>query len=124
MPFLTLFFALFSHCFKAFKPRIRIFTYAINHHHQIAPFHWKRSTHWVVHRQTKGAFFEPFHVQYQSAIFGMQQLDGSTAATDKNKNIAHSDIITHLVLNNTTQRVHPFSHIGFAGTQKIAHRVI
>lgn len=52
------------------------------------------------------------------------QFDSGAVSTDKYKYIAHAHILTLLILNNPTKRVHPFSHVGFTRTQKVTHCII
>jgi hypothetical protein len=47
----------------------------------------------------------------------MQKLHGGTVSIDEDEDedISHADIVSHLVLYNTTERVHPFSHVCLPG---------
>lgn len=54
----------------------------------------------------------------------MQKLHGCTVSIDEDEDITHAHIVSHQVLNHTTERVHPFSHVRLSRAQEIAHGVI
>ena len=54
----------------------------------------------------------------------MQKLHGRTVPIDEDEDITHADILSHQVLNHTTERVHPFSHVRLSRTQEVAHVII
>ena len=54
----------------------------------------------------------------------MQKLYGCTVSIDEDEDITHAHIISHQVLNHTTERVHPFSHVCLPRTQEVAHIII
>jgi hypothetical protein len=54
----------------------------------------------------------------------MQDFHSGAGSVYENETVTHTNIVSHLVLYNSAQRVHPFAHVGFPRTEKIAHGII
>ena len=106
------------------EPLSRVFLYAFNHHHQIAPFHGIAVRFRIILRQFEAAGLQAFYIHYHTSVFGMKQFHEPAAGTDKDEDIAVLHFTFHLLMHHPAQRTDAFAHVRPARTQEVAHRVV
>ena len=115
--------------FPAFRPQPaeslqRILLNALDHHHQVAPFHGIAARCGIVLRQFEAAGLQAFDIHHHAPVFGMKQFHEFAAGADEDEDITVLHLALHLFMYHSAQRTDTLAHVRLARTQEVAHRVV
>lgn len=86
---------------KSSEPLGRILADALDHDHEVAPFHRIALGGRVILRKLEPAELKTLHIHDHATVLGMEQLHQPAAAADEDEHIPIADIAMHLLLDNT-----------------------
>ena len=97
---------------------------ALNHHHQVAPFHLVAVALSVVLGQLETAGLQTLHVHHHAAVLRMEQLHQPAAPPDEDEHVAVAHVALHPLMHHAAERADALAHVCPSRTEKVAHRVV